>query len=410
MDPEAVIAEARGDVDESLLTRTGGGFLGREVLSDAPLVEHLHDEETLHYLLAAPAAPARVENGTAEQLETQGSYRTLLAVTDTRLLLVAGSGDGDRSFEFPYADLLDVRHEPGLLTDTVRIEDHPSLAWEVAVGSGSNASAAASYARDRITSADVEPTARSELVETVFDGLVEPNPATGVEQYESEGLDALVSDLEGHHERLLDHVENDERDAARTAGATVDALAAEGERLAEARDRPEIRRRVAATRREARRTVVATEFEVGDPTDLTGSFAPALKELLQAVDALAFERFVADLWSELGYQTTVTQSSKDRGVDVVARQSTPVVQTVIIQAKRYGPGTRVGREEVQQYASLHRQEPDADLVVVVTTGAFTAPAQEAATNLNVKLVDGDRLVEIVAERELYALVARYVGD
>lgn len=540
VDPAAVIAEARGDVEESLLTRTGGGFLRRNVLADDPLLKHLRPEESLHYLLAGPAPPTRTGEGAGGEVATSGSYRTLVAVTDARLLVVAGSADGDRRFEFPYADLRGVEHRAGLLTGTVAFEDATGVVWEVTVSEGSSPGAAVEYVRERLPSTvadpdpatgdegggpaidaagdlatgdaetggteedaeeaqdgpftvpeadppDAEETAagvsdgtgddagrttlgdvdrlstggdekgapvegdagttasedpgaadertagaageskgpgadaggatgsapagvpRSEFVGEMFDRLLGDRArAPSVEGYADRGIDRLLEDIGAHHQRVRTHLAEGDVGAARGAAATVDALADEGERIAAGADRPDAGQRVARHRWLARRAVVAAELGV-DADALDGALAPTLKALLQGVDPYEFEQLVAALWDELGYQTTVTQSSKDKGVDVVARQSTPVEQTVVIQAKRYGPNTKVGREEVQQYASLHRQEPDADLVVVVTTGAFTGPAMEAAGDLDVKLVDGDRLVGIIAERDLFGLVARYVS-
>jgi hypothetical protein len=546
VDPEAVIAQARGSIDESLLTSTGGGLLGRKVLADEPLVAHLREEETLQYLLAGAAAPTRVEDGTRRELETAGSYWTLLAVTDARLLLVAGSADGDRRLEFRYPTVGAVEARSGLLTDTAEIEAVAGPRWEVTVRAGSDVRAAVAYASEQAAAAEApgdvagpegstpggpevagpetatgDPPGASATIEsfladasesadeqrskpapgtdeaigsedestganepreadsepavrpgqnssTPVDGLAGSRPGeeprgpdgvgdgnatdgpidqkaagarggrrrdTGhaedaatvegplatalfaavvdeasmpsVEGYASGDVDRVLGDAEAHHERMRDQLAAGELGAARGAAATVEALAREGDRLATEQGDESAGRRAERLRRATRWRLLDAALGVEDLSVLEGPELAALKALLQGVDPEAFEQLVADLWSELGYQTAVTQSSKDEGVDVVARQSTPVEQTVVIQAKRYGPTTKVGREEVQQYASLHRQEPEADLVVVVTTGEFTGPAREASSDLDVKLVDGDRLVEILLDRDLYDVVARY---
>jgi hypothetical protein len=539
VEPEAVIERARGSIDESLLTSTGGGLLGRTVLADEPLLAHLRDDETLQYLLAGAAAPTRVEDGNRQELETEGSYRTLLAVTDDRLLLVAGSADGDRAVQFDYRGVADVAARRGLVTDTVTIEAVAGPTWEVPVGTGSDVAAAAEYATERaevagepasrgssgprsddrsdttapgdsgpsvedvttapdgsatidsflqdattsesegvadlrdsvdvsdsvtpagpdtsgrvsspesgpippaeVADGDVDgeggptdagpspapesgnatppergegpasgagdgPTLDGDLPVALFRAVVEEASVPAVEGYASGDVERLVGDVEAHHQRVRDHLSAGELEAARGAAATVAALAREGARHAEEQGATDAARRVEQLQGSTRRLLLSAALDVEDLSVLSGPEPAALKALLQGVDPTAFEHLVADLWSELGYQTAVTQSSKDKGVDVVARQSTPVEQTVVIQAKRYGPSTKVGREEVQQYASLHRQEPDADLVVVVTTGEFTGPASEASSDLDVKLIDGDRLVEILLEHDCYELVARY---
>jgi hypothetical protein len=503
VDPEAVIAEARGTIDETLLTRTRGGFLGRNVLADAPLLERLAERETLHYLLEGPASPTKAEGGEETELDTTGSYRTLVAVTDARMLLVAGSSDGDRALSLPYDQLVAVDRRAGLLTDAVVVETAAGVTWTVSVGGGSDAEDAVAYASgrlppaasDRVASTDdigaVEPpdgagkadgpadtpeaertdidagtvngsggadegspstmqgilddaeaaadgaadrlsdvptggtsddapsdggagtppsapSGESVLVAALFEAVVGAREVPRVEGFGDGSLSALADGVQAHYERLREHLAAGETEAVIGAAATVDALAAEGERQAEASDEQAVARQVAATRRTVRRAMVDEVFELDPFADLDAGIVPGIERVLQSVDAHAFEHFVADLWDELGFQTAVTRSSKDKGVDVVARQSTPVEQTVVIQAKRYGPNTKVGREEVQQYASLHRQEPGADLVVVVTTGSFTEPAREAARDLNVKLIGGDRLASMVVERDCLDLVVAHV--
>ena len=655
MEPEAVIANARGEIDERLLTGTEGGILSRPVLADDPLIAYLHEEEVLQYLLAGAAAPTVVRGGQTDPIETEGSYRTLLAVTDGRLLVVAGSGDGDRAVSLSYEEIAAIEHSAGVLTHAVLVRETPDRGLEIEVASGSDPAEAVAYARQRVETAtgsdewavpgkDESPLDRdssvtasadsswatdesrsaatdesgsatdgadevqfghrpeasgtADAVNSVADsewGLAdwahevatarpneavdEPNepapddsthePATGrkaesatgrkaesatgrkaeshtsvstdaspngrssgtrgvdristtpaktsrtspdspsstadsapsrtptdstrdpsenslresgdpgaqpgsdpgaqpdlgawidsgsasgsgdrsssdprsgdqsIQESAEPGLveslfEALVGDgtsgIEGdiggdlgglvrevaHHARQVDeHLDAGATGDARFVAATANALGAEVERIAAERDRPELRDRIERLRGEVRRAVVATEFGV-DPEELVPGSGPSgadpgeiLRRLMQGVDPYDFEHLVADLWEALGYQTAVTQSSQDLGVDVVARQVTPVEQTVVIQAKRYGPNTKVGREEIQQYASLHRQERDADLVVVVTTGEFTGPAEEAAEDLNVKLVDGGRLAELIEEYDLYDVVVGHAGE
>ncbi|SEH12114.1 Restriction endonuclease [Natronorubrum sediminis] len=133
-----------------------------------------------------------------------------------------------------------------------------------------------------------------------------------------------------------------------------------------------------------------------------------LQAVLQQMDPYDFEHFVADLWAKMGWQTEVSSEAADQGVDVVATKTTPYDQTTLIQAKRYGPNTTVGSPEIQQYASLKNQYDGVDKVVVVTTNEFTAQGRELAQRLNVKLVDGSDLVDLLGENEAAELVAEYL--
>jgi restriction system protein len=133
-----------------------------------------------------------------------------------------------------------------------------------------------------------------------------------------------------------------------------------------------------------------------------------LERTLQGMDDYDFEHFVADLWERMGWETEVSTQSTDRGIDVVATRRSPYEEKALIQAKRYGPNTTVGSPAIQQYASLKHQRHGVDKVLVVTTNGFSGQAEELAHQLNVKLVDGTDLVELVEELDATDLVERYV--
>ncbi len=130
--------------------------------------------------------------------------------------------------------------------------------------------------------------------------------------------------------------------------------------------------------------------------------------LMQAMDPFDFEEFVADLWRRKGWSAEVSSGGSDRGVDVVATKEYPYRQKALIQVKRYTGDNRVGSPEIQQYASLRQQRSGVDKAIVVTSGAFTGQARELARQLNVKLVDGFRLAQMVHALEAYDLFERYL--
>lgn len=121
-----------------------------------------------------------------------------------------------------------------------------------------------------------------------------------------------------------------------------------------------------------------------------------INQLFNNIDPYEFEQLVADIWENHGYETTVTQGSQDKGIDVRAHQETPVEQELLIQAKAYSEDNKVGSEEVQRYSALKQQE-DADSVAIVTTSSFTKQARELADDLDVKLIDRESLTELVDE-------------
>lgn len=132
-----------------------------------------------------------------------------------------------------------------------------------------------------------------------------------------------------------------------------------------------------------------------------------VKSRIQSMDNYDFEHFVADLWETMGWETAVSQASVDAGIDVIAEKDTPYPQKKVIQAKRYAEATTVGGPDIQQYASLRTQVDGADSVIIVTSSSFTSSAEDRAEELNVKLVDGDDLVEMVRRYDVPELVDKY---
>ncbi|GGL33420.1 hypothetical protein GCM10009037_16330 [Halarchaeum grantii] len=124
-----------------------------------------------------------------------------------------------------------------------------------------------------------------------------------------------------------------------------------------------------------------------------------IKCQLQQMDPYEFEELVAEIWELQGYETTVRKGSGDRGIDVEAEIQTPVPQKVLIQAKRYSEGNKIGSEEVRKYATLYQQVSDTDTVVIVTTGDFTAEARRLADDLRVKIVDRYSFAKEVANNQ-----------
>lgn len=116
-----------------------------------------------------------------------------------------------------------------------------------------------------------------------------------------------------------------------------------------------------------------------------------IKSALQNFQPDEFEAFVASLWSEMGWDTEITQSSRDKGVDIIATKSGIYDKKVVIQAKCYSDGNKIGRPDIQQYSTLQQQVSGADSVIVVTSSGFTNEALSLAEELNVKTVSGNEL-------------------
>lgn len=110
---------------------------------------------------------------------------------------------------------------------------------------------------------------------------------------------------------------------------------------------------------------------------------------LFAMNPYDFEEFIAKVWEAKGFDTNVTEGSRDRGIDIVAEKTG---WKELIQAKRYGEGNTVGSQKVREYATLYQQEPTANKVVIVTSSSFTEAAQTLADDLRVDTIAGNDLI------------------
>jgi predicted Mrr-cat superfamily restriction endonuclease len=101
-----------------------------------------------------------------------------------------------------------------------------------------------------------------------------------------------------------------------------------------------------------------------------------------------FERFMADLLRQKGYQVEETPLSGDQGVDLVLPDLDG--KRVVIQLKRWtGP---VGNKAIQAtFAGMAHYQADEGWVI--TTSTFTKSARELARSTSVRLIDRDELAD-----------------
>jgi len=145
-----------------------------------------------------------------------------------------------------------------------------------------------------------------------------------------------------------------------------------------------------------------------DDVGATEQLLANYEQRLQAMGSDEFERFLADLWSQEGWTTRhVGDGGGDRGIDVVGTKSGLTDRKLLIQAKRYRNGNKVGPSDVREYAGVRERERDADEMALVTSGRLTSGAAEEAEELNVKVVDGAGLAEKIADGGHGELVDEY---
>lgn len=100
-----------------------------------------------------------------------------------------------------------------------------------------------------------------------------------------------------------------------------------------------------------------------------------------------FERFVAKIFTKIGYSIELTKATGDQGIDVIAEKNGVKIG---IQAKCYS--SSVSNSAVQE-ATAGRNHYGLDKVIVVTNNYFTQSAIELAASNNVVLWDRNMLKE-----------------
>jgi restriction system protein len=114
---------------------------------------------------------------------------------------------------------------------------------------------------------------------------------------------------------------------------------------------------------------------------------------LQQIEPYDFEKLLAQLFRKMGYAVEETQYSHDRGIDLIIKAvHFGLSHSWIVQAKRYTEP--VGVKAVREYSSL-RYRDRIDGVIIVATSSFTREGQDEAAEHNVKLIDGNLLVEML---------------
>ncbi|MFJ6834573.1 restriction endonuclease [Streptomyces sp. NPDC091209] len=114
---------------------------------------------------------------------------------------------------------------------------------------------------------------------------------------------------------------------------------------------------------------------------------------LYAMDPIAFEELVADLFRAMGMQAVTTQRSNDGGVDVDALDPTPIRGgKIVVQVKRYRntvPPTAVR----DLYGTV--QDAGANKGVLVTTSGFGPGSHTFADGKPLELIAGPELVDLL---------------
>ena len=112
---------------------------------------------------------------------------------------------------------------------------------------------------------------------------------------------------------------------------------------------------------------------------------------IDLMNGVEFEKFIASLFSKMGYKTEITKQTNDQGLDVIAFKNG---ERIGIQAKCYS--NTVGNSSVQE-AVAGKNYYNCDKVLVITNNFFTSSAIKLAMTNQVILWNRDILKEKLKE-------------
>lgn len=119
--------------------------------------------------------------------------------------------------------------------------------------------------------------------------------------------------------------------------------------------------------------------------------------VLKRMDPFDFERFVAAVLTAMGYRATVTQSSGDGGVDVIASRDALAIEPPIIKVQCKRMTATIGAPDVQRLAGT-LAPGGGELGLFVTLGTFSADAKHLErTHQHLRLMSGTELVEFALD-------------
>ena len=124
----------------------------------------------------------------------------------------------------------------------------------------------------------------------------------------------------------------------------------------------------------------------------TRSHRPLEERDLRRMGPRKFERLVADLYRQLGYEVTQTPYVRDGGKDVIARRGAEIL---FIECKLHQAKGSVGRRDLMVFHSAI-VSGHATRGIFVTTARVTRDARTFARDLNIEILELRSLLRLLA--------------
>lgn len=130
---------------------------------------------------------------------------------------------------------------------------------------------------------------------------------------------------------------------------------------------------------------------VGDETVTNAE----LRSKLHGLDQESFTEFVADLWDAQGWSTTVFSTTNQVVYDIVAMREEPEQRRLLLWTEHRGEDEQIGPREIERCATARDSSQGADSATLVTNALLRTAAKQRADGLDVTVIDGSDLVELV---------------
>lgn len=150
-------------------------------------------------------------------------------------------------------------------------------------------------------------------------------------------------------------------------------------------------------------SIDAEEVDEAEIEEEDTGWTDVLLSRLHELTPDGFEEFVMYLLRTYNLELTRVGGTGDEGIDGIGMAPiSPVLSSrVAVQAKRHDPSSTIGRETVALF-QRDAAAKGAERAVMVTLGRYSEPARQAAiaTTPTVDLIDGQKLCELVREKEI----------
>ncbi|MBF2761701.1 MAG: restriction endonuclease [Ectothiorhodospiraceae bacterium AqS1] len=137
------------------------------------------------------------------------------------------------------------------------------------------------------------------------------------------------------------------------------------------------------------------------------SLAKDLRNRIHEEKPQFFEKLIVDLLIKMGYggMGEVIGGSGDGGVDGVIHQDLLGIDKIYLQAKRYALDKKIAGNKIREFSGALEQK-QVKRGVFVTTSSFTDDALVTAKNLNIILIDGHKLADLMIDYDIGCQIDR----